>query len=232
MIPERLMPLLTKQFKIRNGELLRWDRPVGSLVGGRLMVWIEQQRVYATEVAWALLTGTPCRWPVIALDGKECSNLQLDNLFPVTETYLRSKVTEGRCKGMLYYKHKLSEERFTTDPEARKDWQAHARAYYQPGKDRVLELQAQLLAERPFPPVPVDEPVKVKRPWVRRPKAGPGERLVKFEGEWLVVPDPVHVSDDLTLRCQAVKAGLVARFDPAQQMTLYEKPALAQVNQE
>lgn len=235
--------ILMSHFHLADGRLYRLydsgEKEITSYSKGRLVHTFDGQPCYAAEIAWALIYKVLPKYPVLVIDGDE-TNLTAENLAPVISKHWRFRLTKFQLDAGKAYKHPLSPQLFSSPELARVNWNACVRLAVAADKERVLLEQGQELAER-GEPVPVErKEVRAKRePAVsklrrdgrpRKPAAGPGQVAVWWQDAWLIVPEAVHPSDDLHVRCAAVLAGATGFvFDAEKQMTvaLYEQEATA-----
>ena len=189
--------------------------PEGKLKGlitcntGRVLVVVGGRKMYGPQIAWALLYGSWPMYPIIVADG-DPHNLREENLLAIRTRRLRPRIVAAGTRIV----HNLSQVGFATPEEARDDWRRCAAEHYAKDMPHVLTIEAE--ARRRAPPlgnieVPAARVVKVQanKP-TTRPKKVEGRKWHWYEGEWLSVPEPCHVSDDYMLRCAAVKKGAKA----------------------
>lgn len=240
--------VLMSHFHLADGRLYRLydsgEKEITTYAKGRLVHTFAGQPCYAAEIAWALIYSVLPKYPVLVIDGDE-TNLTAENLAPVVSKHWRFRLTKRKLDHGVAYKHPLSETLHSTVDLAHADWVSCVRREVAEDKERVLQGQSQELMDRGLP-VPVyrkPPPVRREKPLPklrrdgrpRKPVAGAGSVAVWWDGAWLIVPEAVHPSDDLHVRCAAVLAGATGFvFDAEKQITvaLYCEAAAAQEGDE
>lgn len=229
LAPERVKDL----FAFSEGMLLRRSsdgtyREVRALEGGKVVAMVEGEMIRGADIVWCLHYGN---WPKYRLAklSRDPYDLHISNLFPARLHHYRYRVSRGPNGG---YVHPLSRIEWSDDAACYRNWEMAARDRYRHDLPTVEAIEARERAIREHTlsarPDLAPETAKENLLIVRKPRGGRPPRPAApngmmacwYAGAWLLVPQPLHPSDDLMVRCAAVKAGLKVAYDAAQQRTV------------
>lgn len=172
---------------------------------GRLKSMLRGQKMYGTDIAWALYYGIWPTCPVVVADGNPL-NMAQDNLLAVRGTRLRPRISA--CPGG--YKHNMSRSLYSSPELARDAWRAAVAAVYRVEQPMIIQAEARqrgLLVPFVVRSIKSRYPVAANPDKPKRPPAIEGREWHWFEGQWVSTLKPCHVSDDYILRIKATLAG-------------------------
>lgn len=213
-------------------------RQLKSMDGLKVVTLFRTARILAVDIAWCLHRGNWPMFPIVQI-GDDPLDFSENNLYAARTRQLRYRIMPNE-RG---FSHNLASGYFRTVQECRASWESCARSFYAGDQAMIYSLEAdqrrlraQYLADMaalkksnihnpdPMPAVrkrperPFKGPAHAKPP---KPRAIPGREWHWYMGEWVDVPEAVHVADDYRVRIQKWKLG-ARRFEfcPARQMVL------------
>lgn len=195
-----------------NGHVM----PVKRLHRGVCMTMMQGKNIPSAEIAWALTYTCWPKYPILLADG-DPHNFSARNMLPIRGVPRRCVVKKQaggyKVAGLLSV--------FSTPEQAKHAWRQQYSEVLRSTlamtlQEQELEIKAyeysvgpRVFAERANGP---RKPKWKKADPKARPSAIIGRKWHYYEGEWLSVPMPVHISDDYLMRCHATKYLKAVRF--------------------
>lgn len=225
-----------RNFALQNGRVWRKLsdgslKACGRMRQGNLVALADGVFYKVADLTWALTYGMWPKFPLVTLAGDPGD---LDNILPCRTFRMRFRVTkrEGR------FFHAYGQRPYISLEDCRLGYEDLLRRRLLPDLPHVLAIEAQEYAlyhaDRPkfvppkFVPVVREQPkrknaprAKVAVPKTLRPREIAGRKWHWFQGQWVSVLPPVHVSDDFQVRCLAALKGYsyALEFNPQTQQT-------------
>lgn len=210
--------------KLSGGQVRR----ITNVEAGNLTVMISGRKYYGPELAWACQYFCAPLYPVVCIDG-DPFNLSKENLGAVRTRRLKCRITQVAGG----YKHPLFRLPFPSAAAAKRDWVVRARGFYAADLTYVMYEQERL-APKPDMETLVSLSLERHKPAYKAPKAKstaprkvapapvPGRTWFWYKEQFLSLPLPVHPSDDIVVRAEAVLRNPLVqfRYDPALDRTV------------